>query len=613
MNALPSRTAMIARAPATLRCILVIVAVILGPQWRLAAQEAGLFRGEGGALLPTPAELGADWEYLEKPHGDAKSQKVEYLLERNGASFFYVALTVHRSTEEVRRAWISRGAIAREHRYVMEPVPGLGEFGERKAGELMTYLHFARGNVYASVKWVGKGDGMEIAKAIDGKLLAALGGTPAARVQVPTYPAEKAQALFAEMIPIVEEVAGRKFKQSPTMRVVSALELRRALAADIRLQLTRDPTFRDDLEREIRAEASAAPRAGILLGKYAISEGTVLLPLENFLPALERHRLDPAKADEAMRRVLGHELTHALQDQYMGLAARLPTLGNEEARLSLNAAIEGHATFVEHALAERLGLTGQLSDPAVFDAPLDDDAVKTPRILHGLGLFKMIYEGGRQFFAYHHARGGNEKLWAILAAPPPRSVEIVQPDRYGEAATTTTTAKTLLEDFASDHRQRIWRGTPVREIGAAELTALIPGLTPDDAEAWRKSLIDAAMFETKSAQRLILIRFREDYDPAPLPALLDERDRERIRDGKVAEGVTLKALPPGELGFGKTPGKGLTTPLAGRGPDGRAVQLTTARVVTGRVFAAASLAGIVPVETWREVLRPLLERLAGTH
>ncbi|HWC64749.1 MAG TPA: hypothetical protein VG777_01600, partial [Thermoanaerobaculia bacterium] len=129
--------------------------------------------------------------------------------------------------------------------------------------------------------------------------------------------------------------------------------------------------------------------------------------------------------------VFTHELTHALQDQYLSLDRRLKALkSNGDAALAIDALLEGEATevMIESAVKDLPGgdegveamlaplLTSSLSD-------IDPDAAKVPSFFSEQLLFP--YSEGTAFVRAKKKSGGWKAIDATWQSPPSSSAEIL--------------------------------------------------------------------------------------------------------------------------------------------------------------------------------------------
>ena len=142
----------------------------------------------------------------------------------------------------------------------------------------------------------------------------------------------------------------------------------------------------------------------------------------------ERRRLHVRgdAATPAVRRVLVHELTHALDDQHFGLERPHLERREDEAALGFAALVEGDAVRVEERYFESLTPEDRRA------ADVEADAIGTdpdlPRVFEVLLAFP--YDAGAAFVAALAGAGGPERINAAFANPPTTSEQVLHPDRY---------------------------------------------------------------------------------------------------------------------------------------------------------------------------------------
>ena len=147
-----------------------------------------------------------------------------------------------------------------------------------------------------------------------------------------------------------------------------------------------------------------------VVGYY--SNGEVVLVVDN---------PDAVRVD---RRVLVHELVHALQDQHFGLDRDGESLDEERAELGL---IEGEAEYLPERYDERCELEWEC-----LDAPARIVGEPTDRSFN-VGLFLSVYapySEGPTFVAHLHDTGGWEAVDAAYDDRPASTSQLVHPERY---------------------------------------------------------------------------------------------------------------------------------------------------------------------------------------
>ncbi len=247
------------------------------------------------------------------------------------------------------------------------------------------------------------------------------------------FTTEEAQVFVRELMPLVEKSTGKEFIQTPEVVLVDRKGLQWPLVRDLLPQLRifiKDMSENQLVQVATRRVNSMAP---FLLGKYGMEDKILYLLPGNFLPLLKLSKINERHAKSIIKLIIAHELTHALQDQEVDLWKKCKNVNGPEESEALEAAMEGHAVFVQEQVAKQLGL--------------DDTAIEYSRLLVGGTIthkdatmemvrkkssarFEQIYLGGKRFIEYYYNKGGNKRVWNILKAPPVETSMISNPEAY---------------------------------------------------------------------------------------------------------------------------------------------------------------------------------------
>jgi len=241
---------------------------------------------------------------------------------------------------------------------------------------------------------------------------------------------------IAEARRSVESIRGRAFRRPVPSEEVGPAKLRALLAQKLAEGLVVAP---DDYFRSLAAVGaiSESDLPGLLDRLLDFYGGEVLAfydPVagEFFVSSAGRDKLGGFGGMEETL-VFTHELTHALQDQYLSLDRRLRALkSNGDAALAIDALLEGEATevMIESAVKDLPGgdegveamlaplLTSSLAD-------LDPDAAKVPAFFSEQLLFP--YSDGTAYVRQAKKRGGWKAIDALWESPPATSAEILHP------------------------------------------------------------------------------------------------------------------------------------------------------------------------------------------
>jgi hypothetical protein len=258
----------------------------------------------------------------------------------------------------------------------------------------------------------------------------------------PAYSTSDAQALAEKVLPLVEEVAGRRFKSIPTVKLVTRAEF-------LSETVGTDEQQKPGGEGDSRQNAGAAqPRNGATasssftyyadyaFGAYEPSNRTVYLLPGNFKPRLDRAEVPSQYHQAILTLIIAHELTHALQSQEFALEALEQSEGRGKRATApanvIRAVNEGHAMFVMSRVAEKLGLhdaVPQFRKTIAVGLVLDRNPVSPRQNEKSRELERSIYEEGERFIESHYNRGGTEEVWQVLKNPPSVMSDIKSPGK----------------------------------------------------------------------------------------------------------------------------------------------------------------------------------------
>lgn len=233
--------------------------------------------------------------------------------------------------------------------------------------------------------------------------------------------------MVAEVAPVVEAVAGRRFGTYPDVVLANEAILARVVLRERAHMLS---TVEGLSEEEAAAKAGEMAGQQLALGfegKYGFVDDRLYVSVERVIDTLLRNRAPARLLRPVLRVIIAHELTHALQDQHTRMDDLLRRARTDDAVMAMNCTFEGHAVWVHEQVAERLGLEeaaalmrGLMGYEVSLDTPMG------PELFYS----RYVYGTGRSFVAHHAADGGTEAVWAVLEAPPRTTGEIVHPERY---------------------------------------------------------------------------------------------------------------------------------------------------------------------------------------
>jgi len=290
----------------------------------------------------------------------------------------------------------------------------------------------------------------------------------------PAYTREEVDKFAKELKPLVEEIAERKFKETPKIKLVARKELEEALVNDFMPQLRNLNSGLPDEDLRAAAAQEAKGLAMTILGKYSITEKSVLLLPRNLVPVFNLAKSDINQKEPVLRLVIAHELTHALQFEDEKLLESYGKISQIDALQAFSATIEGHAVLVQDMVGKKLGLDDAVLELsrlfAAGSVKLDDPGLEMlNRILSTQ--YEQTYLGGRMFMGYHFKKGGMKALWDILASPPAKTSMILRPDTYSTESVDKPDYSKLLDGMEKEFGDREWAVQNI-ELGHMSLRAV---------------------------------------------------------------------------------------------------------------------------------------------
>jgi len=243
----------------------------------------------------------------------------------------------------------------------------------------------------------------------------------------------KAQAYVKQIAPLVEKVAGRKFKSIPRVKMSKGWTFIRIPALEmIPLWFTLCPHC--SAEQIHAGVAEVSHRHATTFAAWYDPKAKCLMISPNALDRqLEWLAIPSQRSNDHLKLTLAHELAHALEDQnsYPAPAARKSERCDR--LLAVDATAEGFATYVEIETANLLRLSKLESDICErISVVRSRSANPVARIIREVScrLQNETYMGGRDFIAWHYRHGGIEEVWRILQHPPAASSMICHPETY---------------------------------------------------------------------------------------------------------------------------------------------------------------------------------------
>lgn len=321
---------------------------------------------------------------------------------------------------------------------------------------------------------------------------------PAASPGAITFTPKEVESFVAEVVPRIEQIMQRKFKSIPPLVVGDAEAVARILAGDL------EPTIRKEnpeLSGAQLAEAAledARARMPNILGKYGMKAKKLGLMPANLALTLHFHRIDRKHATGILRIVIAHEITHALQAQYVDILDLLTKGETEDATAAYTAVIEGQAMFIQDRIGQALALVPAAEEYAkTFSAAGVDFPDDESR--HAALYQEFIYMAGKRFTEHHYAKGGAARLWEILAHPPTATSMIGHPETYSASPPPRPDLSKVFAVPADDFGKRRWT-LHERDLGEIHLRAFYADMDQTALDTFTGSVVAARGLSAQSTR-----------------------------------------------------------------------------------------------------------------
>jgi hypothetical protein len=231
------------------------------------------------------------------------------------------------------------------------------------------------------------------------------------------------QAEVAAMVPKVEASAGLKFKQPPKVATQSAEQVRAFLIA----QFAR-PTVRRDLDAKI----VVWKRLGVIADSVDVIALLTRLLTEQVVgfydPKSKTLYVVDGRPGVERETVIRHELTHALQDQYVNLDSIQNIMNDDDRVEAAQAVFEGHATVMMIGNAART-IAWDKARESIRDARQSNPVFSAAPGFLAEGLL-FPYIGGAEFVRTAMNDGASSA--ALLSNLPTSTSQVLHKERWGE-------------------------------------------------------------------------------------------------------------------------------------------------------------------------------------
>jgi hypothetical protein len=265
------------------------------------------------------------------------------------------------------------------------------------------------------------------------------------------------ESRVAPLASYVERHTGFDFKNPVPVRFLGDKDFNELVTENEEDLTDEDKEYYDNIGALLRALGLASGNVDIFEDQNSLNKGRILAyysPKDReMVIRADKKTLEGAALSPALRAVVVHELTHALQDQVFGLAKirnKAKDSGHGEALTTL---IEGHALGIESAYAnDNFSDAEREQYGSVTQADDDADVADIPQILSAQQMAPYVF--GPTFVKAIEREKGFKLEDAFLKKQPTSLEQVILPSKYFavdkpedlDAPKTPKGAKYILDD-----------------------------------------------------------------------------------------------------------------------------------------------------------------------
>jgi len=224
------------------------------------------------------------------------------------------------------------------------------------------------------------------------------------------------------LVPKVEDAAGLKFKQAPKVASQSQADVQAFLIAQF---------ARPDVRRDLDFKVAVWKRLGVVADSVDVVAVLTRLLTEQVVGFYDPRRktLFVVEGRPGVERetVIRHELTHALQDQYVNLDSMQNIQGDDDRVGAAQAVFEGHATVMMIGSAART-IAWDKARESIREARAANPAFSAAPAFLAEGLL-FPYIGGAEFV--RTAMGDGASSAQLLAELPTSTSQVLHKEQWG--------------------------------------------------------------------------------------------------------------------------------------------------------------------------------------
>ena len=272
------------------------------------------------------------------------------------------------------------------------------------------------------------------------------------------------QGEVTALVPKVEEAAGLRFTQAPKVESQTSAQVQQFLMAQF---------AREDVRRDLEFKIGVWKRLGVIDDSVDVIAVLTKLLTEQVVGFYDpkRKTLFVVEGRPGVERetVIRHELTHALQDQYVNLDSIQNLQGDDDRVEAAQAVFEGHATVMMIGNAART-IAWDKARESIRDARASNPVFSAAPAFLAEGLL-FPYLGGAEFV--RTVMGDGVTSAQLLSTLPTSTAQVLHKERYGASGnpseivrfTTAAGATIRYQNSLGEFETRLALAELLRDVG----------------------------------------------------------------------------------------------------------------------------------------------------
>jgi|GEM_PF-5363932 len=357
---------------------------------------------------------------------------------------------------------------------------------------------------------------------------------------------------FTEAMDAVEAASGVTYTTRPVVRISTRKDVVAILEEELK-DIASAVGGEDAIQGAVEALSLG------LLAKYALDGHVVHVVPENVEWVVKAIGSDTLAGEDALRVILVHECTHALDFPRFGWPALRPKWSTPDEQKAFGAVVEGHAQWVAEKVAADWGLSKAFDafTASITFVPSGQNAAAESISKAVAAEAGFAYLQGHAFLKAVFAAKGLEGVLAVLREPPRDTRSIEHPELHltPGAADVSVDLATILEAFRPLLPEARWKLQTSRILQAA-LRSQVEGLPPQEVahvfDGYRDGQALVGNDPTGGAQVIVLALLYDAPDQAQrwtrADVALSRNKDEKLKTGHVRITATDYALGAGPGG-----------------------------------------------------------------